>query len=185
MLVADGDGRVVLSGSVRVRCQQPARRNAENLEAWALSTLPRPGVCVVVARRPVGGGRRRSIDRYLRLLQEGRRLRPGAWSGAAATKAITNACIDRNHRQRAVLSLSGASGEGDESYPVVDLAQAGPLQIVIQKELERRGRGRDGATAGGAASGPGAEESGLVDAGNCRSPGDEPKQFRRSGPPRP
>ena len=41
--------------------------------------------------------------------------------------------IDRN---RVVLSLSGAGTERRESYPVVDQEQPGPLQIVIQKELE-------------------------------------------------
>ena len=51
-------------------------------------------------------------------------------------KAITNACIDRNHRDRVVLSLSGAGIDGVGSDTVVDAVQSGPLQIVIQKELE-------------------------------------------------
>ncbi len=75
-------------------------------------------------------------DCYLRLLQKAEvydLLRDGT---KLLYKAITNACIDRNHRERVVLSLSGAGSERGGSDSVVDAEQPGPLQIVIQKELE-------------------------------------------------
>ncbi len=75
-------------------------------------------------------------DCYLRLLQKAEvydLLRDGT---KLLYKAITNACIDRNHRDRMVLSLSGAGIDRGGSDSVVDAEQPGPLQIVIQKELE-------------------------------------------------
>ena len=114
----------------------PPDGSRKNLEAWVLSTLPRTlGYAASLLRDP-------SLaddvvhDCYLRLLQKADvydLVRDGT---KLLYKAITNACIDRNHRERVVLSLSGADNERDERYPVIDEEQSGPLQIVIQKELE-------------------------------------------------
>ena len=75
-------------------------------------------------------------DCYLRLLQKAEVYDLQRDGTKLLYKAITNACIDRNHRDRVVLSLSGAGIDGVGSDTVVDAVQSGPLQIVIQKELE-------------------------------------------------
>jgi RNA polymerase sigma-70 factor (ECF subfamily) len=107
----------------------------KNLEAWVLATLPRAlGYASSLLRDPT---RADDVvhDCYLRLLEKAEvydLLRDGT---KLLYKAITNACIDRNHRQRMVLSLTGNQGERDEPQ-VEDTKQAGPLQNVIQNELE-------------------------------------------------
>jgi RNA polymerase sigma factor (sigma-70 family) len=114
----------------------PPDATRKNLEAWVLSTLPRAlGYAASLLRDP-------SLaddvvhDCYLRLLQKADVYDLQRDGTKLLYKAITNVCIDRNHRDRVVLSLSGAGTERGESYPVVDEEQSGPLQIVIQKELE-------------------------------------------------
>ena len=75
-------------------------------------------------------------DCYLRLLQKADVYDLPGEGTKLLFKAITNACIDRNHRERTLLSLSGASAETGLSPSVMDSRDAGPLELVIQKELE-------------------------------------------------
>ena len=116
--------------------RQPGRRNAQKPGSLgAFDVAVRPELCGVVASGPVLA---EDVvhDCYLRLLQKADvydLLRDGT---KLLYKAITNACIDRNHRDRVLLSLNASGTEGDESPSVIDLEQAGPLQFVIQKELQ-------------------------------------------------
>jgi RNA polymerase sigma-70 factor (ECF subfamily) len=114
----------------------PPDATRKNLEAWVLSTLPRALGYASSLLRDKALAEDVVHDCYLRLLQKAEvydLLRDGT---KLLYKAITNACIDRNHRDRMVLSLSGAGSESDGSDSVVDAEQPGPLQIVIQRELE-------------------------------------------------
>ena len=76
-------------------------------------------------------------DCYLRLLQKADvydLLRDGT---KLLYKAITNACIDRNHRERVRAEPQrGRHRERVRALRSSTREQAGPLQIVIQKELE-------------------------------------------------
>ena len=75
-------------------------------------------------------------DCYLRLLEKADvydLLRDGT---KLLYKSITNACIDRNHRDRMVLSLTAKGTEGDKRSDIEDRKQSGPLENVIHKELE-------------------------------------------------
>src|ERR1700722_16059388 len=125
-----------LSGVGSLSHGNPPDATRKNLEAWVLSTLPRALGYASSLLRDKALADDVVHDCYLRLLQKAEvydLLRDGT---KLLYKAITNACIDRNHRDRMVLSLSGAGSESDGSDAVVDVEQAGPLQIVIQKELE-------------------------------------------------
>jgi RNA polymerase sigma-70 factor (ECF subfamily) len=114
----------------------PPDATRKSLEAWVLSTLPRAlGYASSLLRDPALA---EDVvhDCYLRLLQRADvydLLRDGT---KLLYKAITNACIDRNHRERLLLSLNGSATERGESFSVIDAEQPGPLQIVIQNELE-------------------------------------------------
>jgi RNA polymerase sigma-70 factor (ECF subfamily) len=113
----------------------PPDAKRKNLEAWVLATLPRAlGYASSLLRDPALAD---DVvhDCYLRLLEKAEvydLLRDGT---KLLYKAITNACIDRNHRQRMVLSLTGKPAETGETQ-VEDRRQAGPLHDVIQNELE-------------------------------------------------
>ena len=125
-----------ISGVGSLSHGNPPDATRKNLEAWVLSTLPCAlGYASSLLRDPTLAD---DVvhDCYLRLLQKADvydLLRDGT---KLLYKAITNACIDRNHRDRVVLSLNGAGIERGGSDSVVDAEQPGPLQIVIQKELE-------------------------------------------------
>ena len=106
------------------------------LKAWVLSTFPH------ALRYASSLLRDRTLaddvvhDCYLRLLQKADVYDLPGDGTKLLYKAITNACIDRNHRERTLLSLSGDSAETGVNPSVMDSRDAGPLQFVIQKELE-------------------------------------------------
>jgi RNA polymerase sigma-70 factor (ECF subfamily) len=114
----------------------PPDATRRQLEAWVLSTLPRAlGYAGSLLRD-------RSLaddvvhDCYLRLLEKAAvydLVRDGT---KLLYKAITNACIDRNHRERILLSLNGGGAESGIGRLVVDAKESGPLNEVIQNELE-------------------------------------------------
>jgi RNA polymerase sigma-70 factor (ECF subfamily) len=116
----------------------PPDAKRKELEAWVLSTLPRAlGYASSLLRD-------RTLaddvvhDCYLRLLEKADvydLLHDGT---KLLYKAITNACVDRNHRQRVVLSLSAAGPHAADrpETDVEDRRDAGPLGNAIHKELE-------------------------------------------------
>jgi RNA polymerase sigma-70 factor (ECF subfamily) len=114
----------------------PPDAKRKNLEAWVLSTLPRAlGYAASLLRDP-GLADDVVHDCYLRLLEKAEvydLLQDGT---KLLYKTITNACIDRNHRQRMVLSLTGTDQDEGGRPEVEDRRQSGPLQEVIHRELE-------------------------------------------------
>jgi RNA polymerase sigma-70 factor (ECF subfamily) len=108
----------------------------KNLEAWVLATLPRALGYASSLLRDSTLADDVVHDCYLRLLEKAEvydLLRDGT---KLLYKAITNACIDRNHRVRMVLSLTEKQSQGRARSEVEDRKQSGPLENVIQKELE-------------------------------------------------
>jgi RNA polymerase sigma-70 factor (ECF subfamily) len=125
-----------ISGFGSLSHGNPPDATRKSLEAWVLSTLPRALGYASSLLRDQALAEDVVHDCYLRLLQKADvydLLRDGT---KLLYKAITNACIDRNHRDRVLLSLNGTGTETGESLAVMDGEQAGPLQFVIQKELE-------------------------------------------------
>jgi RNA polymerase sigma factor (sigma-70 family) len=106
-------------------------------EAWVLSTLPRALAFATSLLRDRTLAEDVVHDCYLRLLQKAGEydlLRDGT---KLLFKAITNACIDRNYRERAMLSLDATMDEDSpRSLLVIDAKDEGPLQTVVRRELE-------------------------------------------------
>jgi RNA polymerase sigma-70 factor (ECF subfamily) len=114
----------------------PPDAKRKKLEAWVLATLPRALGYASSLLRDATLADDVVHDCYLRLLEKAEvydLLRDGT---KLLYKSITNACIDRNHRDRMVLSLTPKGTEGDRRPEVEDRTQPGPLENVIQKELE-------------------------------------------------
>jgi RNA polymerase sigma-70 factor (ECF subfamily) len=113
----------------------PPDAKRKNLEAWVLATLPRALGYASSLLRDSTLADDVVHDCYLRLLEKAEvydLLRDGT---KLLYKAITNACIDRNHRQRMILSLTETKREAG-TREVEDRRQSGPLEDAIQKELE-------------------------------------------------
>jgi RNA polymerase sigma-70 factor, ECF subfamily len=114
----------------------PPDAKRKNLEAWVLATLPRALGYASSLLRDSTLADDVVHDCYLRLLEKAEvydLLRDGT---KLLYKAITNACIDRNHRVRMVLSLTEKRSHGGDRPEIEDRKQAGPLENAIQKELE-------------------------------------------------
>jgi RNA polymerase sigma-70 factor (ECF subfamily) len=114
----------------------PPDAKRKNLEAWVLATLPRALGYASSLLRDSTLADDVVHDCYLRLLEKADvydLLRDGT---KLLYKSITNACIDRNHRERMVLSLTEKPAEGSRPPEVEDRKQSGPLENVIHEELE-------------------------------------------------
>ena len=76
-------------------------------------------------------------DCYVRLLEKADTYDLPADGTKLLYKAITNACIDRNYRDRRVLSLEVAlSAEPDGSSTVADTRTCDPHELASHQELE-------------------------------------------------
>jgi RNA polymerase sigma-70 factor (ECF subfamily) len=114
----------------------PPDAKRKKLEAWVLATLPRALGYASSLLRDATLADDVVHDCYLRLLEKAEvydLLRDGT---KLLYKSITNACIDRNHRDRMILSLTVKGTEGGRRPEVEDRKQSGPLENVIHKELE-------------------------------------------------
>ncbi len=116
-----------------VRC----KATREQQEAWVLSTLSRALGYAGSLLRDRALAEDVVHDCYLRLLQKAEvydLVRDGT---KLLYKAITNACIDRNQRERMMLSLDGNDFcDSERGLAVADPNAEGPLQHVAQRELE-------------------------------------------------
>jgi RNA polymerase sigma-70 factor (ECF subfamily) len=114
---------------------QPSRKEAR--EAWVLATLPRALAFATSLLRDRTLGEDVVHDCYVRLLAKADTYDLRNDGTRLLYKAITNACIDRNSRDRRFLSLEiGRTGEPDETRPIVDHRIVDPLDQVAQRELE-------------------------------------------------
>lgn len=107
------------------------------LEAWVLSSLPRAVSYAASLLRDRTAADDVVHDCYLRLLRKAGDYDLLNDGTKLLFRAVTNACIDRNSRERTLLSLDRSpAGEDDEGRAVEDLRTSGPLQAVMQTELE-------------------------------------------------
>jgi RNA polymerase sigma-70 factor, ECF subfamily len=107
------------------------------MEAWMLATLPR---AIAFATSLLGDrtlGEDVVHDCYVRLLEKSdtyNLLRDGT---KILYKAITHACIDKNYRDRRMLSLElELDGEATERTPVLDRRAADPYEVAVCREFQ-------------------------------------------------
>jgi RNA polymerase sigma-70 factor (ECF subfamily) len=76
-------------------------------------------------------------DSYVRLLQKASTYNLPRDGTKLLFKAITNACIDRNYRDRKFLSLEvEADGEGSRTLTLADSRASEPHDLAVHRELE-------------------------------------------------
>lgn len=107
------------------------------LEAWVLSTLPRAVAFAASLLRDRSLADDVVHDCYLRLLQKAADYDLVNDGTRLLFRSVTNACIDRNSRDRTFLSLDTGSPDDDARRAgVEDLRATGPPEAALQRELE-------------------------------------------------
>jgi RNA polymerase sigma factor (sigma-70 family) len=105
----------------------------EAIEAWMLATLPRALSFATSLLRDRSLAEDVVHDCYVRLLQKAATYDLARDGTKILFKAITHACVDRNYRDRTLLSLEV---EGCNGRPTVDGRMGDPLDLVVHRELE-------------------------------------------------
>ena len=103
------------------------------IEAWLLATLPRALAFAGSLLRDRALAEDVVHDCYVRLLQKSARYDLPADGTKLLFKAITNACVDRNYRDRTALSLEARDGEAPA---LADARAFGPPELASHRELE-------------------------------------------------
>jgi len=105
-------------------------------EAWILATLPRAVAYAASLLRDRGLAEDVVHDCYVRLLQKAETYNLPRDGTRLLFRSITNACIDRNYRDRGALSLEidGADGRAREPH---ELAEHHELEAAVAVELGR------------------------------------------------
>jgi RNA polymerase sigma-70 factor, ECF subfamily len=102
-------------------------------EAWLLATLPRALAYATSLLRDRAGAEDVVHDCYVRLLQKASTYDLPNDGTKILFKAITNACVDRNYRDRTLLSLEFAD---DGAVPLADAKAWEPHDLASHHELE-------------------------------------------------
>jgi RNA polymerase sigma factor (sigma-70 family) len=106
-------------------------------EAWVLATLPRALAFANSLLRDRARSEDVVHDCYVRLLQKADTYDLPADGTKLLYKAITNACIDINYRDRRLLSLevaTAAESDGPASLP--EPKSSDPFELASHRELE-------------------------------------------------
>ena len=110
----------------------------EALEAWVLATLPRAVAFASSLLRDRVRSEDIVHDCYVRLLRKSASYDLLADGTKLLFKAITNACIDLNVRERRLLSLDDLAASGaDESTLPADARALDPQDCAARRELEQ------------------------------------------------
>lgn len=102
-------------------------------EAWILATLPRALAFATSLLRDRTIAEDVVHDCYVRLLQKSSTYDLARDGTKLLFKAITNACIDRNYRDRTLLSLECEDGS---AVPIADPRALDPHELASHHELE-------------------------------------------------
>ncbi len=102
-------------------------------DAWLLATLPRALAFATSLLRDRGLAEDVVHDCYVRLLQKAGTYDLPRDGTKLLFKAITNACVDRNYRDRTLLSLEF---EGGGASPIADSKTPEPHALASHRELE-------------------------------------------------
>jgi RNA polymerase sigma factor (sigma-70 family) len=125
------DSRRLLSEA----CDRPDPTGAR--DGWLLATLPRALAYATSLLRDRSLAEDVVHDCYVRLLAKADSYDLFHDGTKLLYRAITNACIDRNYRDRRLLSLEvefGADGEGRPE--AVDTRTGDPRDLAVHRELE-------------------------------------------------
>ena len=156
----------------------------ERDEAWVLATLPRALAFATSLLRDRALAEDVAHDCYVRLLAKADTYDLARDGTKLLYKAITNACIDKNYRDRRLLSLEvEALGESRES-PLADRRRLRPPRAGGPSRAGRGRRVRAWPIDGRPARCRRAQEPGILTRRDRRSPGHEPEQRRRARAPR-
>jgi RNA polymerase sigma-70 factor, ECF subfamily len=115
----------------RRKSDRPDPREAE--DAWLLATLPRALAFASSLLRDRALAEDVVHDCYVRLLQKAETYDLPNDGTRLLFKAIANACIDRNYRDRSLLSLEFEDGA---PLPVADPGAWEPHELASRRELE-------------------------------------------------
>jgi RNA polymerase sigma-70 factor, ECF subfamily len=102
-------------------------------EAWLLATLPRALAFATSLLRDRAIAEDVVHDCYVRLLQKASTYDLPNDGTRILFKAITNACVDRNYRDRSLLSLEFEDGSAS---PIADRRALEPHDLASHRELE-------------------------------------------------
>ncbi|MGO9921693.1 MAG: RNA polymerase sigma factor [Isosphaeraceae bacterium] len=106
-------------------------------EAWMLATLPRALAYATSLLRDRTLGEDVVHDCYVRLLEKSDTYNLLSDGTKLLYKAITRACVDRNYRDRRLLSLEvELDGEAEGTAPVADPRAYDPHDLAACRELE-------------------------------------------------
>jgi RNA polymerase sigma-70 factor, ECF subfamily len=106
-------------------------------EAWILATLPRALAFAQSLLRDRALAEDVIHDCYLRLLAKTEIYDLSRDGTKLLYKAITNACIDKNYRDRRMLSLEAENlDETPGAFPLADSRACDPLEQAAHHELE-------------------------------------------------
>jgi RNA polymerase sigma-70 factor (ECF subfamily) len=106
-------------------------------EAWILATLPRALAYAQSLLRDRALAEDVIHDCYLRLLAKTETYDLPSDGTKLLYKAITNACIDKNYRDRRMISLEAeALGESRATLPLPDSRACDPLEEAAHHELQ-------------------------------------------------
>jgi RNA polymerase sigma-70 factor, ECF subfamily len=103
------------------------------VEAWLLATLPRALAFATSLLRDRAIAEDVVHDCYVRLLQKSGTYDLPRDGTKLLYKAITNACVDRNYRDRTLLSLEFEDGT---IAPIADVRAWEPRDLASHRELE-------------------------------------------------
>jgi RNA polymerase sigma-70 factor (ECF subfamily) len=107
------------------------------MEAWVLATLPRALSFAMSLLKDRTLAEDVVHDCYARLLAKANTYDLADDGTKLLYKAITNACIDRNYRDRRILSLEiETADEAVEALALADARACDPLHVAAQRELE-------------------------------------------------
>jgi RNA polymerase sigma factor (sigma-70 family) len=107
------------------------------MEAWVLATLPRALSFALSLLKNRTLAEDVVHDCYAHLLAKADTYNLPGDGTKLLYKAITNACIDRNYRDRRLLSLEIESGDdAAEALALADVRVCNPLDLAAQRELE-------------------------------------------------
>jgi RNA polymerase sigma factor (sigma-70 family) len=106
-------------------------------DAWVLATLPRALAYAASLLRDRALAEDVAHDCYVRLLAKADTYNLPRDGTKLLYKAITNACIDKNYRDRRLLSLEVEScAESTEPPPLADRRACDPHDLAAHRELE-------------------------------------------------
>ena len=148
-------------------------------EAWILATLPRALAYARSLLRDRALAEDVTHDCYVRLLAKAATYDLPRDGTKLLYKAITNACIDKNYRDRKMVSLEAeALDESAAASPLPGSRANDPHELAAHRELEEAVAVELEGLDGRPARCPGAEKPGILARRDRRSPGHEFEQCR-------